>query len=70
MTDCATRLAEARDALHRLSTGVSVVAVDAEGHRVEYTPARRGDLVRYIRELEAECGTPAVTRRRPMRFVG
>lgn len=63
-------LAEARTALHRLTTGAQVVSVDVEGHRVTYTQASRADLARYVRDLEAQCETTAVVRRRPVTFVG
>nr|VFJ45824.1 MAG: gpW protein [Candidatus Kentron sp. FM]VFJ45991.1 MAG: gpW protein [Candidatus Kentron sp. FM]VFK20705.1 MAG: gpW protein [Candidatus Kentron sp. FM] len=56
MTDCQQRLTEAREAMHQLGTGAQAVEVDVEGQRVRYVQARRGDLQRYIRHLEAECG--------------
>lgn len=72
-TDCATKLAEAKAALHALMTGQQVVQVDngPNGTRVSYTQANRGALQVYIRDLEAQCGDTATTpRRRPIRFAG
>nr|VFJ73235.1 MAG: gpW protein [Candidatus Kentron sp. FW] len=72
MTDCQQRLIEARDAMHRLVTGAQTVEVDVEGQRVRYAQARRGDLQRYIRYLEAECGgaSARTARRLPITFSG
>lgn len=48
------RLTEAREALHQLLTGTQAVAVtDQNGERVEYRPANRAALERYVADLEA-----------------
>lgn len=71
MSDCETQLVEARAALHKLSLGQSVASVEVDGHRVQYTQASRASLVRYVAELEAECGqVPEKKRRRPIQFTG
>lgn len=64
MTDCATRLTEARAALHALLTGRQRVTVSYLGQSVTYTPSTRHELERYVRQLEAECGDTTTTGRR------
>lgn len=69
MSDTATLLTEARNALHLLVTGKSVrVVVDQNGERVEFTAANRIALESYIASLEAGGG---VARRPvgPLKFV-
>lgn len=58
----AERLAEAERAYHSLVTGTMPrVVVDISGERVEFTPARRDDLYRYIQELRGLLpGLPTV----------
>lgn len=49
------RLEEAQEALHQLLTGTQAVAVtDQNGERVEYRPANRAALERYVSDLEAQ----------------
>lgn len=49
------RLSEARDALHRLSVGGSVVEVrDQSGESIRYFPTTMRALERYIATLERE----------------
>ncbi|MHA3913299.1 gpW family head-tail joining protein [Halovulum sp. GXIMD14793] len=49
------RLTEARIALHKLMTGTQAVSLtDQNGERVEYRPANRSALARYVADLEAE----------------
>lgn len=65
MTDCAQRLAEAKDALHQLQLGKQVVKVEvhgAPGRSVTYTPANIDQLKRYIATLEAEVATQKMGR--------
>lgn len=50
------RLSAAEEALHRVLVGESVTVVGYDGHRTEYSPAREGDLRRYIRSLERQLG--------------
>lgn len=45
-------LREARQALHKLRTGTSVVEVDCSDYRARFTPATLGDLQAYVAELE------------------
>lgn len=53
--DLQTRLKEARNALHQLMIGRSVVEVtDQNGEKLRYTAANRTDLKQYVAELEAE----------------
>lgn len=68
--DCENRLAQARSALHSLRTGRQRVSVWEGDTRVIYQPSQVGELQSYVRQLEAECGGPAVPRRRPIRFAG
>lgn len=50
-------LTAARLAYHNLTVGGQVrVFVDQNGERVEYTAARRSDLLAYITGLEAQLG--------------
>ncbi len=73
MTDCITRLTEARAALHDLITGQQVVSVGVEGESVSYAQAERRQLEAYVAQLEAQCGTVATNvtqpRRGPARLV-
>lgn len=67
--DAATRLTQARAALHKLMTGKSVVSLtDQNGERVEYRPANANQLRSYIKDLEVELGiaTPPLG---PLRFL-
>lgn len=49
----AEKLREAQEALHLLNLGQSArVFVDQNGERVEYTPANRAALERYVSQLE------------------
>jgi hypothetical protein len=72
VSDCSQRLTEARTALHALMVGQLVVSVDVDGHRVQYSQARRDELEQYVKRLEAECGDAATVRvrRRPIYFRG
>lgn len=71
--DCTTRLAEAREALHRLITGQAVVSVSVEGETVSYAQADRRNLEAYVGRLEAQCGGSVgnvmAARRGPARVV-
>ncbi|WP_367276263.1 gpW family head-tail joining protein [uncultured Erythrobacter sp.] len=59
------RLCEARDALHRLSIGESVVEVrDQTGESIRYFPTTMRALERYIAALERE-----VAGRQPIRSI-
>ncbi len=48
----ASRLVEAQDALHLLSTGAQTVSVGTGDTRVSFTPATVADLRRYISDLQ------------------
>lgn len=48
----ASRLVEAQDALHLLSTGAQTVSVGTGDTRVSFTPATVSDLRRYISDLQ------------------
>lgn len=56
---CEDKLRDARRALHLLITGGRVQYISHDGRTTSYTPAKRGDLERYIIMLEAECGGKA-----------
>jgi len=64
MTDCPTKLTQARQALHDLLTGTAVVSLTIEGEQVQYNRANQAALRSYIQELEAECGTDTASARR------
>lgn len=57
MATCEVKLEEAKTALHALSTGELVASVSVNGRTTQYTQASINDLRKYVRELEAECGT-------------
>ncbi len=51
----AERLEEAQEALHQLLTGTAAVAItDQNGEKVEYRPANRAALERYVADLNAQ----------------
>lgn len=57
MTDCATRLTEAKAALHALNMGELVTSITINGQTTTYQQSNIEQLRRYVRELEAECGS-------------
>lgn len=57
-----SELQEARTAYHKLLTGKAVVKLQKDGREVEYTPADRAMLQKYIIDLEMSLGES--TRRR------
>lgn len=59
------QLTEARSALHRLIIGESMVSLQRDGKRVEFAQANRGDLERYIAQLEGQLGLGQPRRRGP-----
>lgn len=68
--DTATRLQQARNALHDLLTGKSVVTlVDQNGERIEFRAANPNQLRSYIKDLEIELGLPGGKPLGPMRLV-
>jgi len=56
LPDCATRLLEAKLALHKLMTGATTVTVGYGDRQIQYRSSDAGNLRAYIRELEQECG--------------
>lgn len=70
VSDCATRLEEARKALHALRTGTQLVEIRHRDRWNKYTPASVSSLANYVRELEAECGGPGGCRGSHRRPVG
>lgn len=65
----ATRLDEAKDALHDLIRGQQVREIqDQNGERVAYTRTDIPALRTYIAELERACSPDAVGSRAPMQF--
>lgn len=64
MSDCATNLAKAKDAMAMLASGAQAVEVQYSDRRVRYAQVDLDTLRKYVRELEAECGGDA-GRRRP-----
>jgi len=70
MADCATRLTEAQDALHKLKMGRSIASTRTpDGAEKTYRKADIPRLEAYVRELEAECGSSTGSRRAPARVV-
>lgn len=72
MTDCATRLAEAESALHKVQIGGATVEVQDGDFRVRYSPANVSALEAYVARLKAECGPDAqktANARKPFRVV-
>lgn len=70
MTDAATRLAEAKDALHDLLRGVQVRELrDQNGEIIVYARADVPRLRAYIIELEREAATTPVGQLWPLRPV-
>jgi hypothetical protein len=74
MATTAERLAEARDAYHKLLLGDKRVDLTVGDHRFTYTAANVAELRRYIGELEAalaiENGQRPQPRRRRIVFGG
>ncbi|MBD3786632.1 MAG: hypothetical protein IE922_06625 [Sphingomonadales bacterium] len=59
------QISEAREALHQLLTGTMAVSLtDQNGERVEYRPANRAGLERYVADLEAELAGAVTPPRR------
>lgn len=50
------KLAEAREALHRLELGNKEASVSYSGEQATYSAADRASLRKYIRDLEAQLG--------------
>ncbi len=51
-------LTAAKEALHKLILGQAVRVIQKDGRRIEYTPAMRQDLERYISNLEGGTRRP------------
>ena len=65
------RLSDAKEALHALILGESVVSVTVLGGRTnQYKAADESKLRRYIQELEAEIGINGSGYRGPIEFFG
>jgi hypothetical protein len=61
-----TLLNEARKAYHALMTGAQPrVVVDANGEKVEFTPANASKLYTYIQQLETALATPCGSQPQP-----
>jgi len=69
-TDCATRLTQAKDALHALMTGEQIASVTVNGRATSYAPSDIGRLRRYIAELESECGDATKGHAGPVSYFG
>lgn len=70
MATCEENLAAAKNALHALILGDSIVEVSVNGRTNKYTPADESKLRRYIKELESECGDADKGYAGPIRFFG
>ena len=70
MATCEANLTAAKEALHALILGESIVEVVINGRTNKYTPADEGRLRRYIAELEAECGDATKGHLGPVGFFG
>lgn len=63
-------LAEARAQYHLLVTGQAAVEFrDQNGELVRFTQANRGDLAKYIQQLEAQVNKTTPEQRGPMRMI-
>lgn len=58
---CEERLMQAEAAYHALLTGSYVQYIHNEGKSLQFTPANRGDLFKYVLMLRAQCGGSAGT---------
>jgi len=67
---CPEKLVAAKDALHALVLGESIVEVTTAGRTNKYAQADMGKLRRYIAELESECGDPNKGHAGPINFYG
>ena len=67
---CAQKLEAAKEALHALILGESIVEVVTNGRTNKYTAADEGKLRRYIAALEAECGDTTKGHLGPVGFYG
>jgi hypothetical protein len=74
--DILANLNAAKNALQALQTGAQVVViVDAFRSRVEYTPAKKPELIAYVAYLQAQYNAcmnpngPVIPITRPIRFV-
>lgn len=65
MATTETQLAEARQALHKLLTGRSVVSVQIDGVTTQYSQANLPALRSYIESLEFDLGIKSARRVRP-----
>lgn len=63
-------MAAAKDALHALILGESIVEVTTNGRTNKYTAADEGKLRRYIAELESEYGDATKGHAGPIGFHG
>ncbi len=63
LPDCATRLLEAKLALHKLMTGATTVSVGYGDRAITYRSGDAAALRLYVRELEQECGEEDKLRR-------
>lgn len=66
---CQQYLADARAALHAISTGKHRQTVQYGERRVTYTQANVQELRAYIAELEAQCGCSQRNTRRPFEVM-
>lgn len=63
------QLAEARSALHQLLTGQAMVSITRDGKKIDFSPANRHDLEKYVNSLEGQLGVGAGRRRAPARVI-
>lgn len=62
-----TRLTEAQEALHRLTTGQMEASVQYDGFQSTYTQANINELRAYIADLERQLGLTPSGRRRGLK---
>jgi hypothetical protein len=69
LPSCATRLLQAKLALHKLNMGEQwATCVYSDGRQITFRANNIGELRLYIRDLEQECGDED-KRRRPFGIV-
>lgn len=70
MSDCATKLAEAKDAYHERMTGNGTRSIADSDMKQEFFDMKIDNLERYISNLEIECGNGTGRKRGSVRFYG
>lgn len=70
MATCVEKLAAAKEVLHALILGESIINSTISGRSTQYVPADESKVRRYIAELEGECGNADKSHAGPIGFYG